>query len=84
MTSFAALSAPETDTLVILVASQDEGAMDSFGGDKSLEQGRRKLDGLAARTSGDDMANCAPVKIQASLRGDVKLKFEVVHAPVTK
>ena len=58
--------------------------MDSFGGDKSLEQGRRKLDGLATRTLDDDMANCAPVKIQASLRGDVKLKFEVVHAPVTK
>jgi hypothetical protein len=53
--------------------------MDSLGGDKSLEQGRRELNGLAVCTTGQNMTDRAPVIIEISVRRDVKCKFVVVH-----
>ena len=61
------------------ITGQNEMAMDTLGSDKSLEQGRRKLDGFAGRASDDDMPRQAAVIIQISLGGDVQLKFVAIH-----
>ena len=69
----------EADALVLLVAGQHEGPMDSFLRDKSLEQRSWKLNGLATRATHDHVAYCAAVVVQIGLRRDVKLKFIPAH-----
>ena len=77
--SFISVLPLKTDALIVLVAGQNEGAMDSFGDNKSLQQRRGKLNGLATRALGDYMKNRAPVIIQIRRRRNVKLKLIAVH-----
>ena len=68
----------------MLVAGQHEGTMNSFRSDKSLEQGRRKLNGLATNATNDHMANRAPVIVQILSLRDVELEFVVAHLLIAK
>jgi len=64
---------------VVLVTGQREIPGDSIGGDKLLEQRRRKLDGLSGGASNQNVPGCPAIIIQILFRRDAEVKFVSVH-----
>jgi hypothetical protein len=54
----------KTEALLMFVAGQYNGIVDSFLRDKSLKQRSGKLNGLTPLTTNDRMANRPPVVVQ--------------------
>ena len=65
----------------LIVAGQDEAAANTLRQKKRLEQGSRKLDGLAVVGPNHHLFENAAIIIQILFGSDLKIKFVAIHGP---
>ena len=74
----------QTRVLILIITSQREGATDSVGGDKLLEQRSRKLNVLPRGAFRDHVAGGSAIIVQILVGRDAKVKLVSFHGIILR